>query len=94
MQLTIFFVLLVTPSVNFLYKFLGYNPLEDSENIVERTFLTIPRLDVWIDTVIDRIGINEIRGGARQKEYGRKFLYFYKKATNQFLGEVVSYLKF
>ena len=77
-----------------LYKFLGYNPLEDSENIVEGTFLTIPRLDAWINTVINRIGINEIRGGARQKEYGRKFLDFYKKATDQFLGEVVSYVKF
>jgi len=77
-----------------LHKFLGYDPLEDSENIVEGTFLTIPRLDAWINTVIDRIGINEIRGGARQKEYGRKFLDFYKKATDQFLGEVVSYVKF
>lgn len=75
-------------------KFLGYNPLEDADNITEISFLSITRLDAWIATAVILATDKPPKGGGRQREFIRQFHNNFSAATYQFVHSVYQFVKY
>lgn len=74
--------------------FLGYNPLEDGENKTEVSIFSIIRLDAWIATFISLLKVTEMRGGGRQRDYGKKFQDNLELATFQMITNMFNFVKY
>lgn len=75
-------------------QFLGYNPLEDGDKIMDISFLSITRLDAWVATFVSLVLEKEVRGGGRQRDFSRVFHANYVAATYQFVGTVFNFVKY
>ena len=74
--------------------FIGFDPQLDEDNQTETTFLSIPRLDAWIATVVDLLAVQEKRGGGRQRDYNNLFQKHMVKATYQLVSRIFDYVEF
>ena len=75
-------------------QFLGYNPVEDGDNIMDTSFLSITRLDAWVATFVSMLLEKQPRGGGRQRDLSRLFHANYIAATYQFVGTVFNFVKY
>ena len=64
---TIIGVLCNEVSIPVYHEFQGFNPVERDGSPFSTSFLSIPRLDAWIVTVVQLLVPRESRGGGRQK---------------------------
>ena len=75
-------------------QFLGYNRVEDGDNIMDTSFLSITRMDAWVATFVSMLLEMEARGGGRQRDFSRVFHANYIAATYQFVGTVFNFVKY
>ena len=91
---TIIGVLCNEVSIPVYHEFQGFNPVERDGSPVSTSFLTIPRLDAWIVTVVQLLVPRESRGGGRQKIFSDRFMNNFNIAVDQFVGRVREFVQY
>lgn len=74
--------------------YLGYNPRVEVSNPTEVSFLSLTRLDAWLSTVCQLLLPNEIRGGARQRDYNQLFQQNHVSAVSQLTSLIFEFVKY
>ena len=76
-------------AVNVLDIFRGYSIRPEQVMDIETSILTLARLDAWLVTTVECLDEPKGKGGARQKEFTRRYSQYVGVAFQQLVGMVV-----